>query len=187
MNKHALLSFVREMIIVIMGILIALSINTWNEHRKDRAYINTALNAIEKEIQFNQTNLRDILKRHELTRDSIQAHLQDDSTSVEQFFHHIGGFQVAFTQDVAFRYFVSNRTNLIDFEVISLLSKIESMDHVLAKKVDKFINLLYDHMESTKAQDKRKLLVYLNEIIESENGLMALYNAFLSRKPPPHN
>lgn len=179
--KNRILSFIREIVIVILGILIALSINTWNENRKNENYIQKALNTIEEEVKLNKENLLSIYKRHQLTIDSIQAFRNDPSISIRQILKKVHGFQIAETQNLGFKYFVSNRTDLIDFEILTLFSQMESLNQLLTLKTNKLIEHLYDHMESKKETDKFKFLTYLSEVMESEQNLLELYDYYLQK------
>ncbi len=179
MGKRNLISFLREIIIVIMGILIALSINTWNENRKDKAYINKALAAIHKEIKLNKTKLAPVIEKHARIRDSIQTHLKDESFSISQILSDAGGLQIANASNIALRYFVPQKTELIDFEIIIKLAQIEYHDKLVAYKMNKLVDHIYDHSESSLESDKLKSLIYIAEVLESEQGLMALYDDFL--------
>ena len=53
-----------EIVLVVIGILIALSINTWNENRLDRIKEKTIMASINKEFKANQVQLDSVLYYH---------------------------------------------------------------------------------------------------------------------------
>ena len=84
-----------EIFLVVIGILIALQINTWNEHRKERAFEIKMLTEVQKSLQKDikdkqtvvdvyfkttQNSINELLKMKEnpdYPRDSAKVHLQN--------------------------------------------------------------------------------------------------------------
>ena len=180
-RTQKLLSFFKEVVIVIIGILIALSINNWNENRKDQAFIDKALYAINHEVQLNHDETVEILEKHQTTLDTIVAYLADDSVSIRQIFEKTNGFQVAELKNIGLRFFIANKAELIDYEIISDLSKIEFLRETLNMKRDNLTAHVYEHMEGTSEEHKYKLAVYLADMIDSENGIVEEYGAYLEK------
>ena len=58
-----------EIILVVIGILIALSINNWNENRKSRNSEKQYLLALKEEFSFNKDELKSIMNRNNLNFD----------------------------------------------------------------------------------------------------------------------
>jgi hypothetical protein len=56
---------VGEIALVVVGILIALSINNWNEERKERAILGGYLNNIKKNIDFDLVNIIEIMNNRD--------------------------------------------------------------------------------------------------------------------------
>ena len=67
LSKYFLYAF-GEIILVVIGILIALQINTWNENRKSQEELQTILENLSREFQTNQQELDRTLKAIEHTR-----------------------------------------------------------------------------------------------------------------------
>lgn len=112
-KKQDVISFFREIVIVIIGILIALSINNWNENRNNEIFIDKALFAIEEEIKLNKTDMNRIVQRHKETIDSVAMHLNNDKMSLRQIIEKSGGFQIAELKNIGIRFFISNKAELI--------------------------------------------------------------------------
>ncbi|MFT6995994.1 MAG: hypothetical protein ACJA1P_002741, partial [Maribacter sp.] len=58
-----------EIILVVIGILIALSINNWNENRKIRNTEQQYLHTLKEEFSFNKDELKSIMNRNNLNFD----------------------------------------------------------------------------------------------------------------------
>ncbi len=184
-KKQDVISFFREIVIVIIGILIALSINNWNENRNNEIFIDKALFAIEEEIKLNKTDMNRIVQRHKETIDSVAMHLNNDKMSLRQIIEKSGGFQIAELKNIGIRFFISNKAELIDYEIISSLSEIEFLSEAVKMKTERLLNYLYDNMEGTNESAKYKFVIYLTDVVESENGLLDLYDNFLNKKKKP--
>lgn len=81
-NKFSkyLLYAVGEILLVVVGILIALQVNNWNEQRKDRATEQKVLNALHEDLEVNINRLnQDILMEQRTIRQAnkIIAHLDE--------------------------------------------------------------------------------------------------------------
>ena len=63
LNKY-LIYALGEIALVVIGILIALQINNWNEKRKEHALENVYLKSIEKDLEATKKNLEIHLERH---------------------------------------------------------------------------------------------------------------------------
>lgn len=184
-KKQDVISFFREIVIVIIGILIALSINNWNENRNNEIFIDKALFAIEEEIKLNKTDMNRIVQRHKETMDSIAMHINNDKISLRQIIEKSRGFQIAELKNIGIRFFISNKAELIDYEIISSLSEIEFLSEAVKMKTERLLDYLYDNMESTNESAKYKFVIYLADVVESENGLLDLYDDFLNKKKKP--
>ncbi|MBV6426829.1 MAG: hypothetical protein KIPDCIKN_01342 [Haliscomenobacter sp.] len=186
-KKQDVVSFFREIVIVIIGILIALSIDNWNENRNNEKYIDKALFAIEEEIKLNKTDMHRIVQRHKETIDSVAMHLNNDKISLRQIIENSRGFQIAELKNIGLRFFISNKAELIDYEIISSLSEIEFLSEAVKMKTERLLNYLYDNMENTNESAKNKFVIYLADVVESENGLLDLYDDFLNKQKKPAN
>ena len=59
-----------EIILVVIGILIALQINNWNENQKENKLEQKTLINLKKEFETNQNNLKFVLKNNKQVRDA---------------------------------------------------------------------------------------------------------------------
>ncbi|MBN4057938.1 hypothetical protein JYT34_00675 [Olleya sp. AH-315-K02] len=82
-----LLYAIGEIVLVVIGILIALSINNWNENRKDRKLETQALINLKAEFNENQRRLESLIKIKQEQEDEGRAFLEiitNDSIPLSQ-------------------------------------------------------------------------------------------------------
>jgi len=68
--KKITIAFFKEIIPIIVGILIALYINNWNENRKDKNYINQISTSINKELTETNDDIIETLSKQRTLIDS---------------------------------------------------------------------------------------------------------------------
>src|SRR6056300_1755617 len=71
-NKY-LLYAIGEIILVVIGILIALQINNWNENRKEKAQVQTYYNQLLEELELDINAITFSIKRLENDRKQYQT------------------------------------------------------------------------------------------------------------------
>lgn len=89
-----------EIVLVVIGILIALSINTWNENRKESQFEQEILNELKSDFSYNKGELnRNIVKATSLAQncDSLLAliNLTNEEVDPGKFFNYfrkLGGY-----------------------------------------------------------------------------------------------
>lgn len=86
---------VREIILVVVGILIAVSINNWNENRKDNLRLTNILKMVKNDM------IRDTLYTHEVIKfynfqDSLAQIVIQDTTTIKYFKTNTKALQIPF-------------------------------------------------------------------------------------------
>lgn len=97
-----------EIILVVIGILIALSINNWNENRKNSIKEMPFLEGFKNDLMANKTELNRVIKKAEITSNSSDSILklkrgELDSLGIKSFVRFMmdaTGFTVYQTQEV---------------------------------------------------------------------------------------
>ena len=164
-ESRGLFSFLREVFIVLIGVLIALLINEWREIRNNKEFVSSVMDVIERDIKNNQESLQEVFDRHVLTIDSMALHMEDQSKSIYEVIEEIGGIQYANIKNVSLDYMISNRAELLDYEVISMVASME--------KTPVYLN-------STILQTRRNL----NEMTATFKGVGEELNATLRASRP---
>ncbi len=79
--SHYMLYALGEIVLVVIGILIALQINTWNEERQNRQQEKGIVSTLRQEFLTNRLVLNEVLTRLEKTRKANIALRRSYSTS----------------------------------------------------------------------------------------------------------
>ncbi len=125
--------------------------------------------------------MQEVLDRHYTISDSIQTSLDDDSESIAEMIQRLGGIQLTAAKNIGLRFFVANKAELIEYDIISQLSDIESTTDILEKKMDNLLDFSYSILDKTDQVNKTKLLIHLSNVIDSEQNLLELYATFLDK------
>ncbi|MEM9544848.1 MAG: DUF6090 family protein [Bacteroidota bacterium] len=75
---------IREIILVVIGILIAVSINNWNEHRKNKNELRNIFIMVKEDIQNDITEINEVLTWYEKIKPTF-AQVLKDSISREDY------------------------------------------------------------------------------------------------------
>ena len=117
-----------EMLLVVVGILIALGINNWNDQKKIQADVRSNLERIENEILSNQKRIDRVFDYHLMVRDSIkQIHLPDNLADAKGKMGFWRGHQIFRLQDAAFQTAIQSGINQnIDIDLLEKLNSLYS-------------------------------------------------------------
>lgn len=179
-SNNSIKAFLREIAVVVIGILVALFINNWNEDLKNKRFIKKTLYAIGEEIAYSKKDIEEILPKHYKTINALYASQDNTEESVRDVFMNIDGFQVPEIKNIGLRFFISNNAELVDYQLISDLSEIEFITKGFELKFSKLSDLVYAQMDSTEGIYKNRIAELLVELTDSEEDLVELYEVFLS-------
>ena len=176
-RQNHLFKFLKEIAIVVIGVLIAVSINKLKENRDNQNYISKTLNAIQKEINHSKTEVEAVLSKHYLIVDSLTKNLENEET-ISEIISELGGIQHAETTNIGLRFFISNKADLVEYEVISKLSSIESSSSLLDEKLKRMTDFIFLKIDKKDKTSKVNFLLHLTNVIDSEMQLLKLYTEF---------
>jgi len=169
----------QEIVIVVIGVLIAVSINNYKEYIDNRNYVQTTLQAIEKEIRLNQMDLDTIVERHLTLLEELYHYEAQEEQTLGELVAELGGVQVASIRNIGLRFFVTNKAELLDFDLISMLIQIEDTTEILEAKLNRLANFAYAHLNDTDEQTIETFVFMLTDVIDSETSLQEAYTEFM--------
>lgn len=180
MKKH-FSSFVKDIIPVIVGILIALFINNWNEDRKERAYLDDILVSINQELEETHQDIDTIMSLQYALIDTLMVYLEDEKTSVQTIMEKANGVSIPTIRIHSWKALSNSRIELLAYEDLSNLASIEEDKTILMEKSKYLMNFLYNNISETKRRSKAMLIGLLNELIGSENSILNEINEMNQR------
>ncbi|WP_396634138.1 hypothetical protein [Maribacter sp. R86514] len=93
MNK-TIIEFFKEILTIIVGILIALFINNWNEDRKDAKYMNKIFVSMEKELKETNEDIKKKMPQQQTLIDTLEFYKKNDTISIFDVMMKVNGVQI---------------------------------------------------------------------------------------------
>ncbi len=180
-NGHHITYIFREIVIVVIGVLISISIYNYKEKLDNEQYIKKTLLAIENEIKLGQSEVDTVLNRHLALLDYIGDNIDNEEETLYEIIADQGGIQFPDVKNIGLRFFIANKAELVDFDVISMLSEIETNKNMLTSKFDKLLEFSYENMYDNDVETKTKFAVYLSNVVDSEQTLLKLYADYIDK------
>lgn len=149
-----------EIVLVVIGILIALSINNWNENRKDKAKESVYLKQIHTEFLENKMQFERIKKFHLKSLESCNWMLANQpfkKVDLDSLRYHSLWARVAYTFDPS----QSSVESLISSGSINLIENVE-----LREKLIRWQDLITDYLEEEKEMRKFTLDHFIPFILD---------------------
>ena len=118
---------VGEIILVVIGILIALSINNWNEERKSQLHTKLLLSQVQKELAFNITKANKIIGSYR-EKDSLVYRIlhkevtRADYKSNPAYSHILLGQEAVEISDNAFLNLINSQDNFTEEQDVIILN-----------------------------------------------------------------
>ena len=171
-------SFLRELTIVTAGVLIALFLSNLKENNQARKYQIASIKTVNSEVTENYSNLKGIVEEQTRLIDTIEKYSADHITLSELILKKGGGVQIAQLRNAGLEFYTKNQINLIDFEMMSRLISMRATSKLLEIKVEKLLDFMNPNFFVDSKESKMLVIIYLHNIIDSENQLMHLYESF---------
>ena len=180
-SGNIILDYFKEITVVVIGVLIAVSIGNYKEKLDNEKYLRKTLEAIQNEIVTSQSDIDTVLSRHIGLLEKLEADFIENQMTLGEFVSNSGGFQVAFVKNISLRFFISNKAELLEYGMIAQLLEIEQTTKFLSDKVDRLASFTYDHINKNDKEVMVKFAYLLSDVIESEQSLLESYSEFLEQ------
>ena len=136
-----------EIVLVVIGILIALSINSWNQNRLDQLDKTEILSKLHIEFQVNKKILQDYKLTNEMSMNANMALMSLIGETREGlskqnldslFYEAYQGYELAFTENTTKNIVEGGRLNLFkDEEMTTLLNQWNSLSEIRENRLNK--------------------------------------------------
>ncbi|MFS4491722.1 DUF6090 family protein [Maribacter sp. 2308TA10-17] len=179
--------FIREIVSVIIGILVALFINNWNEDRKDKEYLDQIFSSIDKELEESLTDIERVIPKQLESADSLQAYLNTEELSIYDIIIKADGVHAPSIKTNAWNAIANSKIELIAYEKLSALADIEERKENLKWRLEKQMDFMFKNMEETDRGKKEMLMMTIRDMVGAEKELQAEIEALLNNEPASRN
>lgn len=185
-KNNGVLNYLKEITIVVIGVLIAVFISNYKDSVDNEKYIEKTLLAIENDIKLSQSDLDTVYNRHlklfEILREKLEgSEPLDPELTLVELIASSGGFQVTTSKNISLRFFINQKAELLEYDIISKLLDIETQSELLQLKTRRLTDFFYENIDEGGEEVFMKLAYYLNDILDSEHTLLESYSEFLDK------
>ncbi|MEP3210176.1 MAG: DUF6090 family protein [Maribacter sp.] len=175
--------FIREIVPVIIGILIALFINNWNEDRKDKKYLSQMFSSIEKELKESAADIEKTIPKQLASVDSIQKYLTNEEFSIYDMITKSNGIHAPSIKTNSWNAMANAKIELIAYERLSALADIQERKENLEMRLERQMDFLLQNIEKTDKIKKEMLMMTILDIVNAEKELHAEIEEILKNEP----
>jgi len=175
--------FCLDMLPVIAGVVIGLYLTAESEERQNRKLLDNTLEALSNEFKANGLEINKKLIRHTRIFDSLKYYQSDTQYNLNDILGKAGGLASSQIYTTNWQATLNNyNLQIINFETVKLLSRIENIHDELTKQVDIFYEKVYAPSMYARGEEgvsHRKIVMDVMEDYKAnEQELLQLYNEF---------
>jgi hypothetical protein len=176
-RKEKIKSYLKELTIVTIGVLIALFISNLKEKNQARNYQIASIETVNNEIETNYSVLNDIIEKQTSLLDTVNKY-SEHHISIVDLFQKTGGLQLPTLSNTGLEFYSKNQIYLIDFEMMSILIRMNTLSELIDAKLEKFMDYLYPNLFVDSRESKNMIILHLRNALETETQLMHLYENY---------
>lgn len=180
--KTNIKAFIKDIIPIIVGILVALWINNWNETRKDKNYLSKITSASNKELTETNIDIKEKLALQKSFIDTIDTYLINEKISLLDITIKAEGIYMPIIKTNSWKSISNSKIELMDYEKVSALANIEDQKGVLKMKIDRMADFLYSNPKETAKDKKEFMKILMSDIIGTEESLQKGISEILGKK-----
>ena len=179
--KKYFIKLIKEIIPVIIGVLIALIINNWNEGRKDKKYINKFYASLKKELKQTNEEIKNKIPHQYTLIDTLSFYEKNNTVSLYESLIRADGVKRPRIRVNYWKALSSSKIELLDYEQLSILSNIEEGKELLNLKLEKLLNFIYSvKTDNTDPDNKLKVKIMIQDLIVTEKDIQKEIEAILN-------
>ncbi len=169
--KKIIKVFIKEIVPIIVGILIAMYINNWNENRKDKKYINQIFSSISKELTETNEDITYIIPTQKSLIDTLKFYSENSKISFLDIMKKNNGFHIPSIKLNSWRAISNSKIELLNYDKVSILANIEEEKTVLKMKSDRLATLIYSNIKKSGKEEKETMIILLMDLIQTETSI----------------
>lgn len=169
--KNYSIHFIKEIIPVIAGILIALFIDNWNSERKDKAFIKQVFSTVDSELKDTNIEILEKIPVQESLIDSLDFYTSYKNIKLSDIIMKSDGIRIPQIKINAWKTVSNTKIDLIDYEKITILANIAEHKDLLNSKMEFLMNFLYSKNTQTDENTKQTFKLLILDMIQTERTI----------------
>lgn len=170
---HEIKKLIREIIPVIIGILIALFINNWNDDRKEKKYLDQMFSSIEKELEDSVLDIKRVIPKQIASIDTLDAYMNNDDVSIYSIVIRSDGIHAPMIKTKSWNAIANSKIELIEYEQLSALADIEERKANLIQRTERQMEFIFQNFEKKDKAKKIILRMMTLDIVNAQKELQA--------------
>ncbi len=166
--KKNIQAYIKEIITIILGILIAMYINNWNENRKDKKYIDQISTSINKELVESNKDIVETITKQKMFADTLDFYKNDNKISIIDITIKSQGFYVPMIKINSWKAISNSKLELMEYDKISALANVEEQKEYLKAKSERLTDFVYSNGRETGKDKKEFLKLLLKDVMGTE-------------------
>jgi hypothetical protein len=172
--------FIKNIIPVLLGVLIALWIDNWNEDRKDRKYIDNFYLSLKKELEDIDKEITEKIPYQQTLVDTLYFYSSNETLPLIDVIEKAGGLKGPSIKLNYWRALSNSKIELIDYDKLSVLTDIEEGSELLKYKQNKLLDFIYLNLTETGGKEKLLLRFMMEELIGTQISVQKDLHKILS-------
>ncbi len=173
---------ISEIIPVIIGILIALYINNWNENRKDQKYLNQIFHSIGKELEESIIEIEEVVPKQLASIDTLENYLNNEEVSLYEIVIRGNGIHYPRIKTNSWNAIAKTKIELMEYEKLSALADIEERKENLNQRIEKQMDFIFQNFEKTDKGKKEVLKMIILDVVNTEKRLQSRIEEILKKE-----
>lgn len=166
--KNNFKEFIKNIIPVLLGVLIALWIDNWNEEIKDRKYIDNFYASLKKEFGDTDKEITEKTPYQKALIDSLDVYLNNETMPLLKLIEKAGGINAPLIKLNYWNALSNSKIELIEYKKLSILADIEGGKELLKYKRNKLLDFVYFNLTKTGSEEKLLLKIMMMELINTQ-------------------
>jgi len=175
--------FMKDFVVVVLGVFVALLIDRWRERRKDREFLNRAMGILAENVRESREEIERALNGHtELIRKFLKVKPWDRtplSVLLSRFSDTGGIFIFLPRRGLSSQIFIGERASTLDASILAILSDMEEATEYMYEMYYRILDHLVNRLDSRSHEDRIRLVVLLDTVVKVERDIVRLYDRFL--------
>lgn len=168
-----------DIIPVLVGILLALFINNWQQSNSEAAYIKNSIEFIIKENEENVKELQHALTRQKKFVDTLLVYLEDDAYSLAEVMRKTNGVYTPDLKSTTWKFLVQDsKHTLVSYEFINQLAEIEKYEVLVNRYNGKVGDVIFQQAFFEDPGLKRVCYILFSDFANTERLMIQQLESF---------